>query len=291
MKMLKNLLLIVALLLPIISNAQEQTKAKPQVCIDYFQCQNDVPFEVAEELRRNFIEGVLKSKRVDLIDVDALDTLRIESECRKSRAVSVDCDDYVERLKLVQQAGSDYIILGFVTSATTVQRKSDSDSTIYYDANIVYTVKAIELVKGKTVFAKTFKTLLYSFDCFRYTTGDTPMDAFLTASYYAKGDGKKFAKEAFPLIGHIFPDDKSKGDKVESFYIDLGEENGVALKDKFEVCIVREVAKRRSLKPIGECYVGSVGDGTMSICKVRKGGKEIKDAIDTGLEVVVRSKI
>ena len=69
----------------------------------------------------------------------------------------------------------------------------------------------------------------------------------------------------------------------------LGQDHGVAEKDKFNVCIVREIAGRKSTSVIGECEVATVEGGDISNCKIKKGHKEIKNAIDGGQTIVFKS--
>lgn len=299
MKLFKSLinsaLLVVALATSFSSFAQEEeSKGKPNVYVDYFSRPSSIPFEVAERLRSSFMEGILESNRADVIDVDAQPNLRIEEERRKN---GVDADGDVERIQVMQQAGANFIITGLVTSATTAQKKYDSGE-YYYDGAVTYTVKLINPNDGKTVVTKTIQhggdkgisitALVESVK--ENTTGDTQADALAATCGNAKVAGKKFAKEAFPLFGRFLEADQIKGDKLESFYIDLGEVNGLAEKDKFEVCILREVAKRRSLKAVGECEVTAVEGDDIAHCKVKKGHKEIKAALDGGQTIVVRSK-
>ena len=62
----------------------DEPKGKPTVFIDYFKRSSDAPFSWVEGLRNTVIEGIQKMERVILIDVDAQDALRIESQRRSS---------------------------------------------------------------------------------------------------------------------------------------------------------------------------------------------------------------
>ncbi len=284
-----SVLLVVALATPFTSVAQdeEENRRKPNVYVDYFWRPNDVPFEVAEQLRSYFMEGILNSNRADIIDVDAQSNLRIEEERRKN---GVDAEGDVERIQVMQQAGANFIVSGRVTSAVTTQKTREKGG-YYYEAVVSYTVKVFNPNNGKTVFSKTIQhggggIIVIFTSC----TGDTREEALTAACGNAKSAGRKFMKEAFPLFGRFLEVDQIKGDKLESFYIDLGEVNGLAEKDRFEVCIVREVAKHRSLKVVGECEVTAIEGDDIAHCKVKKGHKEIKAALDGGQTIVVRSK-
>lgn len=83
--------------------AQEATEpaGKPNVFIDYFKRSSDVPFVWVEGLRNHVIEGIHKLDRVQLIDVDSKDVLRIEKERRESEDISAGDDNDMNRLAVM----------------------------------------------------------------------------------------------------------------------------------------------------------------------------------------------
>lgn len=291
MKILKSLvtsvLLVVALAVPFSSNAQEESKGKPNVFIDYFSRPAEVSFSIVEQLRGCVMEAIMSSNRVELIDVDSNELLRIEQERREAGAFA---GDDMDRIKVMSQEGANFLISGRVASVSITETKAD-DGTITYVACISGALKVVNPNDGKTILNKSYE--------FGGSIGgiipkgiigsSTKEDAVTKACNEAKDKVVSFIQEAFPLFGHFLEVNQVKGDKVESFYMDLGEINGLAKKDRFEVCIVREVAKRKSVKVIGECEVEAVEGDDISLCKVKKGHKELKAALDGGQEIVLKS--
>ena len=80
-----------------------------------------------------------------------------------------------------------------------------------------------------------------------------------------------------------------KKDKAESVYISLGSKHGVAEGAYFAVCIERQVAGRTSQKEIGQLKAKGVEGEDLTLCEVKKGGKEIKAAMDNGQKLVIKS--
>ncbi|MCC8113065.1 MAG: hypothetical protein LIP03_03550 [Bacteroidales bacterium] len=80
--------------------------------------------------------------------------------------------------------------------------------------------------------------------------------------------------------------DEVKKDEAKKLYIGVGELLGVKKDVTFDVCVIREVAGRPSRKVIGEIKVTEVAGDDISLCEVKKGGKEIYAAVNGDQKVV-----
>lgn len=257
---------------------------KPNVFIDYFYRPASVPFGWAENLRSCVIEGVNATSRVNLIDVDSNEALKMEESRRNSENIT-DGND-MERLKVMTTEGANYLIQGRVTSINTEKKKLD-DGTIYYGATCAYTIKVINPADGKLVTTKTFK---HGDGLTNFVSGDTEDEAVAKVCHQAVKAMRGLVEEAFKIQGHILEISEAKKDEAKEVYISIGSDNGVGAGAYFSACIEREVAGRKSTKEIGELKVKNVEGGDLTLCEVKKGGKEIKAAIDGGQTVVVKSK-
>lgn len=262
--------------------AQEETTSKPNVLIDYFWRPSNVNFNIAEQLRNYVIEGITNTKRVELIDVDSQDALKIEQARREE---GVDSEGDMERLKVMSQAGANFLIQGRITSIVVEEKKTD-DGKPYYTAVLSYTLKAINPNDGKLVHSQTFK---YGGELLNLETSNTADEAVVKACRSAVKAVKPFVDAAFPVFGTVLEIDQEKKDEVKTIYISVGENAGVIAKDRFSLNILREVAGRKSLKQIGECEVKAVEGEDLSLAEVKKGGKELKAALDAKQTVVLKS--
>lgn len=273
--MKKILLLVFCVLCSLTGVAQdiEEPKGKPTVFIDYFKRSADAPFAWVEGLRNSVIEGIHKMERVILIDVDAQDALRVESQRRSSENISSGDDNEMERLAVMQELGAQYIITGQVSSMTATYKK-DSNNKGYYAGSISYTLKVINPKDGTLLGTKTFQH-----SGLTGGTGGNKEEAIantITSAVYSMRD---FVDEYFKIEGTILEVSSEKKGKAEEVYINLGSANGVKVAQKFTVYSIREIAGREAKKEIGRLTVKAVEGEDISLCKVQKGEKEIMDAI------------
>ena len=86
-----------------------------------------------------------------------------------------------------------------------------------------------------------------------------------------------------PLSANIIEGARDKKDKQKEVYIDLGSNEGAYPGMQMGVYTIRNVAGREARSEIGKLKIVAVEGEDISRCKVQKGGKEIKAAIEGGL--------
>ncbi|MCM1066106.1 MAG: CsgG/HfaB family protein [Muribaculaceae bacterium] len=263
--------------------AAQETTSKPNVFIDYFWRPTDVDGNIAEQLRGYVIEAINESNRVELIDVDSRSALQIEKERRGTGELS-DGDD-MSRLAVMKEEGANALIQGRITSFV-IKKHTSKDGSIYYDAAVTYTLKAINPSDGKLIASKTISA---GNEMFNLQTSPTADEAAMKTCKSAKRGVKGFIEEAFPVLGKVLEVGEVKKDEVKTMYISVGSDAGVVKGNKFNICVERKIAGRTSQSIIGECEVETVEGGDISLAKVKKGGKEVKAAIDGGQDVVLKS--
>lgn len=273
--MKKVLLLVFCLVCSLTGFSQDfdQPKGKPTVFIDYFKRSAEAPFAWVEGLRNTVIEGIQKMERVILIDVDAQDALRIESQRRSSSNATAGDDNEMDRLAVMEQLGAQYIITGQVSSMTAAYKK-DKEGKGYYDGSVSYTLKVVDPKNGTLIGTKTFQH-----SGLTGSTGASKEEAVANTVKSAVYSMRDFVDDCFKMEGTILEVNSEKKGKAEEVYINLGSMNGVKEAQKFTVYAVREVAGREAKKEIGRLTVKAVEGDDISLCKVQKGGEEIMKAI------------
>ena len=83
-------------------------------------------------MRNCVIEGINATTRVELIDADSRDALKLEESRRNSENIVSGGD--LERLKVMTQEGANFLITGNITSIAIENKKLD-DGTRYYSAS------------------------------------------------------------------------------------------------------------------------------------------------------------
>lgn len=278
----KDILLLVLCSFCIIPAIAQESGSKPNVFIDYFTRPASVPFLWAENLRSCVIEGISATERVELIDVDSNDLLRIEEERRKSG--NVVAGDDMERMKVMTGEGANFLIQGTVTSIVT-ERKTLDDGTPYYAATCAYTLKVINPNNGKLVSTKTFK----HGGGILPVTGNNEEEAVSKVCKQAIKAIRALVEDAFKIQGTILEIASERRGKAEEVYISIGSDHGVGEDAFFSVCIERQIKDRTSQREIGQLKVKNVEGGDITLCEVKKGGEEIKNAFDAGQTIVVKS--
>lgn len=92
------------------------------------------------------------------------------------------------------------------------------------------------------------------------------------------------------IEGSILSIAAQKKDKAETVYVNLGSNHEVRSGDTFTVYAPVAIGNNSGSTSIGTLTVDEVQGGTLSLCKVKKGGKEILTAIQQGATLIVHSK-
>lgn len=261
--------------------AQEEEGGKEVVYIDYFSRTNEISASFTEALRNKVIEGIQSMDRVQLVDVDAQNALKIEEERRKdASAVS----DETARNAKMKSLGAQYIIKGHVVSMNAVKR-TDDKGRVSYKGSVSYSLKVIDTATGALKATQTF-----THEGFTGNTGDTSDDAIIKTCDYAKTYMEDFVDETFKLQGTIVQIESVKKNKAEQVYIDLGSNRGIKKGQRFNVYLETDIAGEISLKEIGKLNAKEVVSGKRTLCSVGKGGAEIKSASENNQRLVVISR-
>lgn len=94
---------------------------------------------------------------------------------------------------------------------------------------------------------------------------------------------------AYPLHASIVEGSTVKKDKQKEVFIDLGTNFGATKGMTFAVFLVGNVAGHETKKDIGRLRIIEVQGEEISLCKVTKGGRDIKSALDDGETLLITS--
>lgn len=265
--------------------------AKPTVYVQEFENTANVKDGWVETVRGAVLEGFHNSNRMVLVDA-VTEQARYEEELRRLKD-NLATDD-LETAEALKTRGAHVLLNGDVTSLT-VPGSRLSSGTMSYDATVTFTLRVVNALDGSLLGTKTF-TLPKSFGGISVTGLKGVYETEDAAVQALKGDITKamkgFVEESFPIIGSIEDVDalSKNGKEVETLYVGLGSEDGLVKGLKLDVKLEQKIGKRTALKIIGEVEVEEVAGDDIALCKVKKGGLEIKNALDQGQKVLVTSK-
>lgn len=265
--------------------------AKPTVYMQSFDNTAKVKDGWIEIVRGAVLEGIHNTNRTNLIDA-VTEASRYEEELRRLKE-NLSTDD-LETTEALQTKGANVLINGDVTALTVPGTQLDGGS-MSYDATVTFTLRVVNALDGTMVGTKTF-TLPKNIAGFSLTSLKSLSHTEDEAVQAIKGDitkaMKDFVDESFPVVG-VLEDVETyskNGKEVETFYVGIGSEDGVVKGQKLDVKLVQKIGKKTANKTIGEVEVVEVAGDDISRCKVKKGGAEIKGALDLNQTVIVSSK-
>lgn len=206
---------------------------------------------------------------------------------------------YVCRLSAVDgllEEENGYLLTGSVTNLTTTSKsevhttkdakgKEVKKTTVRYDAVAEVSLTLKDVLSG-SVSTHTFKSAAYS-------DGSTATaDKALTAAIDAlKPKIVHYYNAQFPIRANIVERGTEKKDKQKELYLDVGTAIRIYEGQHFHIYVVGTVGGRETRKEIGRVKVHEVLGEDICLCKVQKGGKDIKEALDTEKPVTALSNV
>lgn len=187
-----------------------------------------------------------------------------------------------------------YLLTGKITNLTTTSQtevhtskdskgKETKKTTVRYDAVAEISLTLKEMMSGSTS-TQTFKSTAFSDG-----VAATANKALTTAIKRLEWKIAHHYNCMFPTHATIVERGNEKKDKQKEVYIDAGTITRTHEGMHFAVYIIGQIAGRETKKEIGRLKVNEVLGEDISLCKVQKGGKDIKTALDEGKQIVAIS--
>lgn len=277
--MKKLFLLTVGFLFCFMCMAQDGN-AKKTLLVDYFTYTKNIGDSYPTMLRNAIIGALQETGRLNIIDASLESSLQLEEDRRSSEAALSDDKSRNEEIK---KLGADYMMRIHVTTMSGV-RKTLDDGSVYYDGLINFTLTVINVADGTVKVSKPF-----TYSGLNAKTGDTPEAAVLATTDYIKMSMTKFMNENFKVESTIVQIEKCGKKGAEMVYVNCGSGSGIEKGQLFDVFLVKEVAGKKLKTKIGQLKAEEVQAEDMTLCKVLKGGEEIKKASDEQKEMPVLS--
>lgn len=284
----KTLSIAFAAMIALVAQAQ-----KPIMVAGTFSAGDNVDKNYALQVRTSVVAGLFATGRFELKDIDSERQIAAEKERRSSEDAMNNAAALMEH---TTETAAEYLLYGGVTQCSISESPSQDGKTMYYTADISYSVKIVKYSNKEVVVSKDYKLT-----GFRHGFGSTPDAAVIDATAHIKNDMKNLVDEHFKLEGEVlgegYETDK-KGKKMETCLISLGSDFGLTKGQRLEVSCVEKVAGRDVTKIIGQITITEVMAGDLSQCKVTKGGdviltkmKEYLDIKDTAPENAIPLKV
>lgn len=280
--MSKRFLFTALVLFAIIANINSTYAQKPRMYVKEFTKANAVSGDDYNKVRAAVISALNLTERFELLDAATISSIAEEEERRQSESAM---HDETARNEQKVTKANNYILDGTVTACTV--KSNSKDGKTAFTCVLTYSLTVTDYASNTTVASKKFD---------HSPTGlGGALGKFLDESTSAEGaktsainsiktDIENFLIEEFPLRGEIYAEDfVTKKDKVTHCYINLGSNVGVKNGDWFAIYEVQTKVGKTIEKEIGRLKV-TEADEDISNCKVTKGEKEVKKALDRYFE-------
>lgn len=257
---------LLAVVLFCVTAAFAQGNEKRNVCVDEFDYNSKIGSNWVANLRNNIVQGLMKTGRLNVIDIANLSDLSKVNE---------------ERLVQLRQSGVEVLIKGHYNSLECVAKTKDGKTD--YETRSDFSLTLVNTENGAVIGTQNFKNTWYS--------GSTEAESITKALEEAIGDMRKFVDNNFKMeaiIKAIDQVDPKKG--VKTAYVTLGSDAGIQPGQVFDVYQEIEVVGEKVTKMIGAAKAKEVVSAGLTLCTITKGGVEIKAAFDNNVKLIVISK-
>jgi len=203
---------------------------------------------------------------------------------------------HVRRLQMVEDNEADdakYLVTVTLTDIAASRKvktydRKDSKGREYTEAKTYYGAVTTVALHFKNLQTGEITTSTVSGRCSEYSLAKSADEAIRTALGELAENIYEYYNECYPVRANIIERGTEKKDKTKELYIDVGS-RFIGEDVHFDVFVVGQVAGRETRKQIGRVRVREVLGEDISLCKVQKGGKEIKAAFDRGDDIVAIS--
>ena len=203
---------------------------------------------------------------------------------------------HVRRLQVVEDSeASDakYQVSAVLTDIAATRKvkaydRKDSKGREYTETKTYYGAIASVALHFTNLQTGEVTTSTLSGRCSEYSLARSADEAIRSALDELSDNIYEYYNECYPIRANIIERGIEKKDKTKELYIDVGR-RFIGEDIHFDVFVVGQVAGRETRKQIGRIRVRETLGDDISLCKVQKGGKEIKAAFDRGDAIVAIS--
>ena len=203
---------------------------------------------------------------------------------------------HVRRLQVVDDSEATdarYQVTAVLTDISATRKvksydRKDSKGREYTEMKTYYGAIASVAINFTNVKTGEVTTSTLSGRCSEYSLAKSADEAIRTALYELADNIYEYYNECYPIRANIIERGTEKKDKTKELYIDVGS-RFIGEDVHFNVYVVGQVAGRETRKQIGRIRVRETLGEDISLCKVQKGGKDIKVAFDNGDAIVAIS--
>ena len=252
----------------------------------------DVSYHKQEKTTVSSVLGALLDASAGQVTIDKgkyVDAVRARIIGGISKTYRLRSIDGQYKPEEVKDDGSTLYADATLTNISTTQKEEvvnteKKTKRILYKAQISVTVNLKDAATDKVVNSTTFN--ISDYDC---SWVETAEGAITNALERLQRNIRNYYDKKYPLRASIIEGASEKKDKQKEVYIDLGSADRAFVGMHLAVRIQKTIAGKDASKEVGKIKITELLGDDISLCKVQKGGAEIKEALEKGENVVVVS--
>ena len=219
-------------------------------------------------LRNSILQGLTATNRLNVVDGSSMQNLSTQT---------------ATALTQLKETEAEYLMEAEIVSLTTSSETSSYTNKLSYKAKLEYAYRLYNVTTGEII-ANERET--------HYGSSYDNYDAAINSSLsLVDNDIVKMVNSYFRVVAEIKAINESNPKKgVISVYVSAGSSDGVEKDNILEVFKLMEVAGEQITEKIGEMKVVEVKNANLSLCKVTKGGKELQEAMDNEVPIIIRTR-
>ena len=288
--MKKNILLVLAAILTCLNGNAQDNGLNPVYKVQL----GDITYQKGEASKKVTVGKVLgviaDVAEGRVTDVNNEEYIPLAKNCVKTGLT------HVRRLQVVEDDEAEtakYLVTGQITGISATRKlktydRKDSKGREYKETKTYYGAVTTVALTFKNLQTGEITTSTISGRCSEYSLANSADEAIRSALGELSGNIYEYYNEAYPIRANIIERGTEKKDKTKELYIDVGS-RFVGEDVHFDVFVVGQIAGRETRKQIGRVRIRETLGDDISLCKVQKGGKEIKAAFDNGDAIVAIS--
>ena len=247
------------------------------------------------EVKKKVTVGKVLSVKADVVEGRVTD-INNEEYIPLARNRVMEGLTHVRRLQVVDDSEATdarYQVTAVLTDISATRKvksydRKDSKGREYTEMKTYYGAIASVAINFTNLKTGEVTTSTLSGRCSEYSLAKSADEAIRTALYELADNIYEYYNECYPIRANIIERGTEKKDKTKELYIDVGS-RFIGEDVHFNVYVVGQVAGRETRKQIGRIRVRETLGEDISLCKVQKGGKDIKVAFDNGDAIVAIS--
>lgn len=234
-----------------------QSDTRPVVGVAEFSCEGNSKY--AGLVTEKVVEMLTNTRRFQVVDRTSYDRVRDELELQKSEAF-IDSENTSAQGVAI---AAEKLITGHIAKIPVYAMKNPDGTVKGYRASVAFQMKVVDVETGLSTEATSFQGQTSEMML-------SPESAVTQSMTSLQEELEEYFRKNFPLQGKILKILECKKEAAVAILLNVGKNQGVKNKDKFQVEHIEMLDGKPYPSPIGEITVTKLSGDDFAECSVPK---------------------